>query len=77
MSGSAQNASPEDGREGSIVRVINIVNTRGLHARASAKFVQTVERYEAQVTVTRGGSILIRGHPSPRRRRANTWLQLG
>jgi phosphocarrier protein HPr len=55
MSGSAQNASPEDGREGSIVRVINIVNTRGLHARASAKFVQTVERYDAQVTVTRGG----------------------
>jgi phosphocarrier protein HPr len=55
MSGSAQNAAPEDGREGSIVRVINIVNTRGLHARASAKFVQTVERYDAQVTVTRGG----------------------
>jgi phosphocarrier protein HPr len=37
------------------VRVLAIVNTRGLHARASAKFVQTVEKYEAQVRVTRGG----------------------
>jgi phosphocarrier protein len=35
--------------------VLAIVNTRGLHARASAKFVQTVEKYEAQVRVTRGG----------------------
>ncbi|MFT4121011.1 HPr family phosphocarrier protein [Bradyrhizobium sp.] len=32
-----------------------IVNKRGLHARASAKFVQTVERFNAQVWVTRGG----------------------
>ena len=37
------------------MRVLAIVNTRGLHARASAKFVQTVEKYEAQVRVTRGG----------------------
>jgi phosphocarrier protein HPr len=32
-----------------------IVNRKGLHARASAKFVQTVERYDALVTVTRCG----------------------
>jgi phosphocarrier protein len=32
-----------------------IVNRKGLHARASAKFVQTVERYESEVTVTRCG----------------------
>ena len=37
------------------MRVLAIVNTRGLHARASARFVQTVEKYEAQVRVTRGG----------------------
>ena len=37
-----------------IVRVLDIVNTRGLHARASAKFVQTVERYDAEVRVSRG-----------------------
>ena len=32
-----------------------IVNKRGLHARASAKFVQLVERFNAEVWVTRGG----------------------
>jgi phosphocarrier protein len=38
-----------------MVRVLSIVNSRGLHARASAKFVQTVEKFDAEVTVTRGG----------------------
>ena len=37
-----------------VVRVLEIVNKKGLHARASAKFVQTVERYDANVRVTRG-----------------------
>jgi phosphocarrier protein HPr len=37
-----------------LVRVLDIVNSRGLHARASAKFVQTVEKFDATVTVTRG-----------------------
>ena len=32
-----------------------IINKRGLHARASAKFVQMVERFNAEVWVTRGG----------------------
>lgn len=36
-------------------RRLAIVNRKGLHARASAKFVQTVERYDAEVTVTRCG----------------------
>jgi phosphocarrier protein HPr len=31
-----------------------IINKRGLHARASAKFVQAVERFNAEVWVTRG-----------------------
>lgn len=42
-------------REGGLVRTLPIVNRKGLHARASAKFVQTVERFDAEVTVTRGG----------------------
>ncbi|MEA2985328.1 MAG: phosphocarrier protein HPr [Alphaproteobacteria bacterium] len=42
-------------REGVIRRVLEIVNKKGLHARASAKFVQTVEKFDAEVTVTRGG----------------------
>ena len=33
-----------------------IVNKRGLHARASAKFVQMVERFDAQITVSRDGT---------------------
>ena len=37
-----------------IVRSLAIVNQRGLHARASAKFVQTVEKFDAGVRVTRG-----------------------
>jgi phosphocarrier protein HPr len=37
-----------------VVRVLEICNKRGLHARASAKFVQTVERFDADVRVTRG-----------------------
>lgn len=40
---------------GTLGRHLAIVNRKGLHARASAKFVQTVERHEAEVTVTRCG----------------------
>ena len=35
------------------VRFPEIVNKRGLHARASAKFVQCVERFNVKITVTR------------------------
>ena len=40
---------------GALIRVFVICNKKGLHARASAKFVQAVERFDAQVWVTRGG----------------------
>ncbi|WP_166299454.1 MULTISPECIES: HPr family phosphocarrier protein [unclassified Bradyrhizobium] len=40
---------------GAISRELLIVNKRGLHARASAKFVQMVERFNAEIWVTRGG----------------------
>jgi phosphocarrier protein len=39
---------------GAIVRVLRISNQRGLHARASAKFVQTVEKFDVDVRVSRG-----------------------
>ena len=42
-------------REGAVVRVLTICNKKGLHARASAKFVQTVEKFDAEVRVTRCG----------------------
>jgi len=38
-----------------VTRVMQIVNEKGLHARASAKFVQLVEKYDATVRVTRNG----------------------
>ena len=37
-----------------VTRVLEICNKRGLHARASAKFVMTVEQFDAEVFVTRG-----------------------
>jgi phosphocarrier protein HPr len=40
--------------QGAVSREIPIINKRGLHARASAKFVQMVERFNAEVFVTKG-----------------------
>jgi phosphocarrier protein HPr len=37
-----------------IAREIFIINKKGLHARASAKFVQTAEQFDAAIIVTRG-----------------------
>lgn len=36
-------------------RTLKIVNEKGLHARASAKFVECVERFDATVRVERDG----------------------
>jgi phosphocarrier protein len=41
--------------DGAVVRELPITNKRGLHARASAKFVQTAEKFDAEMTVTRNG----------------------
>jgi phosphocarrier protein HPr len=40
--------------QGALSRELPIINKRGLHARASAKFVQMVERFNAEIWVTRG-----------------------
>ena len=64
LAGQMNDADGYDGRlpagcaaaaPGAIVRVLPIVNQKGLHARASAKFVQTVEQFDADVRVTRCG----------------------
>ena len=39
---------------GAVSQDLQIINKRGLHARASAKFVQMVEKFNAEVWVTRG-----------------------
>ena len=51
----AEDCPPASIPEGALARELPIVNRKGLHARASAKFVQTVERFDSDVTVTRCG----------------------
>jgi phosphocarrier protein HPr len=41
--------------EGALSRELPVINKRGLHARASAKFVQMVEKFDARIQVTRCG----------------------
>jgi len=36
-------------------RELRIINEKGLHARASARFVETVERFNARATVEKDG----------------------
>jgi phosphocarrier protein HPr len=40
---------------GTLVRELLILNRRGLHARATAKLVQCIESFAAEVTVSRCG----------------------
>jgi phosphocarrier protein len=42
-----------DGRP-NLSRVATILNQRGLHARAAAKFVKLANQYEAEIEVRRG-----------------------
>jgi phosphocarrier protein HPr len=53
-SGDGSRADSPAPPSGAVVREIPIINKRGLHARASAKFVKLVEEFDAEVTVTRG-----------------------
>jgi len=46
------------GSDGVVTRAFVICNKKGLHARASAKFVQTVEKFDAEVRVKRNGDIV-------------------
>lgn len=39
-----------------LAQQLTIVNRKGLHARASARFVRTAECFDAEVQVTRDGS---------------------
>lgn len=38
-----------------LARELVIVNRKGLHARATAKFVQCADRFDAKIRVTYGG----------------------
>jgi len=47
-------AKADDDYGPAVKREVEIVNKKGLHARASAKFVQTAEQFDAAIIVTRG-----------------------
>ena len=53
MSAPPSDHQGDAGTSGAVTRVMKICNEKGLHARASAKFVQVVEKYDAQVSVSR------------------------
>ncbi len=40
---------------GSASRTVTICNRRGLHARASARFIAEADKFASQITVTREG----------------------
>lgn len=44
--------TPED--DGEICAMVTIVNQRGLHARAAAKFVKTAIQFAAEIQVAKG-----------------------
>lgn len=39
-------------------RIFKISNKRGLHARASAKFVKCLEEFDAKITVSKDGHVV-------------------
>jgi phosphocarrier protein len=41
--------------DASVIRHLDIINVKGLHARASARFVEVVEAHDATATVRRDG----------------------
>ena len=45
----------EPAAETALAREFPIINKKGLHARATAKFVQCCERFDAEITVSKDG----------------------
>jgi phosphocarrier protein len=41
---------------GELCELVTIMNERGLHARAAAKFVKTAEPYQCEISVAKGDS---------------------
>ena len=55
MSGADEPCAADAPAADVLTRTMRIVNRKGLHARATAKFVQCVERFDATVSVSRCG----------------------
>lgn len=54
----AESCHDDQTPEGALVRVLTIVNRRGLHARATAKLVQCIDGYDVVVMVGRCGEMV-------------------
>ena len=54
MTGPARDGHPADEHAVAVTQDVEIINKKGLHARASAKFVQHAEKFDAAIIVTRG-----------------------
>jgi phosphocarrier protein HPr len=50
--------APDPPGEGTLSRQVTIVNRRGLHARAAAKFVKLAETFSAEIEVAREGTVV-------------------
>ncbi len=53
--GSGAPTPPAEGGQPALSQQVRIVNRRGLHARAAARFVMLAERFEAAVEVAKDG----------------------
>ncbi len=53
-----EDCPPYEPPEGALVRKLEIINRKGLHARATAKFVRCVDGFDAAVMVGRCGEMV-------------------
>jgi phosphocarrier protein HPr len=56
MSGGTASEPGAEAPQGVVRRIATICNQRGLHARASARFVKTAAQFEADVRVRKNGT---------------------
>jgi phosphocarrier protein len=47
-----------DGSDASVRKTVTIVNRRGLHARAAARFVKVAAKFDAEVSVAKNGAVV-------------------
>lgn len=53
--GTEGSGGPAENGSAPLTRTVEIVNRRGLHARAAAKFVKTADSFTSDIQVTRSG----------------------
>jgi phosphocarrier protein HPr len=54
-------ANPSAPGPAEVRRTVTILNKRGLHARAAARFVKLAWEYDAEITVTKTGGAAVAG----------------